>query len=93
MKRLRMTLDIAMTILMPLLMAYSLIGETFHEIIGTRIGTRSPHWVLAGTAGCAASDGFRETLPYRSESAAAYCGFILCFSVPGFLFSSLRQTG
>ena len=37
MKRMRMILDIAMTILMPLLMAYSLIGETFHEIIGTLI--------------------------------------------------------
>ncbi len=37
MKRLRMILDIAMTVLMPLLMAYSLIGETFHEIIGTLI--------------------------------------------------------
>ena len=37
MKRLRVTLDIAMTVLMPLLMAYSLIGETFHEIIGTLI--------------------------------------------------------
>ena len=37
MKRLRMTMDIAMTVLMPLLMAYSLIGETFHEIIGTLI--------------------------------------------------------
>ena len=37
MKRLRMILDIAMTVLMPLLMAYSLIGETFHEVIGTLI--------------------------------------------------------
>ena len=37
MKRLRMILDVAMTVLMPLLMAYSLIGETFHEIIGTLI--------------------------------------------------------
>ena len=37
MKRLCMILDIAMTVLMPLLMAYSLIGETFHEIIGTLI--------------------------------------------------------
>ena len=37
MKQLRMILDIAMTVLMPLLMAYSLIGETFHEIIGTLI--------------------------------------------------------
>lgn len=32
-----MTIDIAMTILLPLLMAYSLIGETFHEAIGTVI--------------------------------------------------------
>ena len=37
MKRLCVILDIAMTVLMPLLMAYSLIGETFHEIIGTLI--------------------------------------------------------
>lgn len=32
---LRMTVDLAMTVLLPLLMAYSLIGETTHEIIGT----------------------------------------------------------
>ena len=37
MKRLRMILDVAMTVLMPLLMAYLLIGETFHEVIGTLI--------------------------------------------------------
>ena len=37
MKRLHMILDVAMTVLMPLLMAYSLIGETFHEVIGTLI--------------------------------------------------------
>lgn len=32
---LRMTVDLAMTVLLPLLMAYALIGETTHEIIGT----------------------------------------------------------
>lgn len=37
MKRLRVILDIAMTVLMPILMAYSLIGEMFHEIAGTLI--------------------------------------------------------
>lgn len=36
-KQLRMIIDIVMTVLMPMLMAYSLIGEMFHEIIGTVI--------------------------------------------------------
>ena len=31
----RLAVDILMTVLMPLLMAYSLIGETFHEAAGT----------------------------------------------------------
>lgn len=34
-KQYRVFIDIAMTLLLPLLMAYSLIGETFHEIAGT----------------------------------------------------------
>lgn len=34
-KKIRMAVDISMTILLPMLMAYSLIGEKFHEIIGT----------------------------------------------------------
>jgi len=34
-KRIRIIVDIAMTVLLPMLMAYSLIGENFHEIIGT----------------------------------------------------------
>lgn len=34
-KKTRLTADIAMTVLLPMLMAYSLIGETFHEVIGT----------------------------------------------------------
>ena len=33
----RLIVDIAMTVLLPLLMAYSLIGEMLHEIIGTAI--------------------------------------------------------
>ncbi len=36
-KHFRMILDIAMVVLLPMLMAYSLIGETFHEVIGTAI--------------------------------------------------------
>lgn len=34
-KNIRLCIDIAMTVLLPMLMAYSLIGETFHEVIGT----------------------------------------------------------
>ena len=36
-KKIRIVVDILMTVLLPLLMAYSLIGELFHEIIGTVI--------------------------------------------------------
>ena len=32
-KRIRLIADVAMTILLPMLMAYSLIGEMFHEVI------------------------------------------------------------
>ena len=35
MKKRKLLIDISMTVLLPLLMAYSLIGEMFHEIIGT----------------------------------------------------------
>ena len=35
MKKIRVIIDIAMTVLLPLLMAYSLIGEALHEVIGT----------------------------------------------------------
>ena len=34
-KKTRLAVDIGMTVLLPLLMAYSLIGEAFHEIVGT----------------------------------------------------------
>ena len=35
--KIRIIIDISMTVLLPLLMAYSLIGETFHEVVGTLI--------------------------------------------------------
>lgn len=34
-KKYRLIVDIGMVILLPLLMAYSLIGEAFHEVVGT----------------------------------------------------------
>ena len=36
-KRIKTTVDVSMTVLLPLLMAYSLIGETFHEAVGTLV--------------------------------------------------------
>lgn len=38
MKKLRMTIDSLMVILLPMLMGYSLVGELYHEIIGITIG-------------------------------------------------------
>ena len=35
--KIRIIIDISMTVLLPLLMAYSLIGETFYEVVGTLI--------------------------------------------------------
>ena len=34
-RHLRLSVDVLMTLILPLLMAYSLIGEAFHEIAGT----------------------------------------------------------
>lgn len=34
-KTIRMSMDMGMALLLPVLMAYSLIGETFHEVIGS----------------------------------------------------------
>ena len=34
-RKIRVAIDIAMVVLLPMLMAYSLIGEKFHEIVGT----------------------------------------------------------
>ncbi len=39
-KKIRIIIDISMTVMMPLLMAYSLIGELFHEITGSLIYDR-----------------------------------------------------
>ena len=36
-KHIRLMVDVAMTVLLPMLMAYSLIGETLHEVIGSVI--------------------------------------------------------
>ena len=38
MKKIRMILDMAMTLILPLLMGYSLVGETAHEVIGITMG-------------------------------------------------------
>jgi len=46
-KKLRMAVDTAMTVLLPCLMAYSLIGEAFHEITGVAmLGLFIGHHIL-----------------------------------------------
>ena len=48
-KRIRMIVDISMTAILPPLMAYSLIGETFHEIAGvTMFAMFVVHQILNG---------------------------------------------
>ena len=50
MKRKRVLIDAAMTALLPCLMAYSLIGETFHEIMGVAmLGLFTAHHILNRT--------------------------------------------
>ena len=47
MKRLRLVIDLVMVILLPLLMAYSLIGEAFHEVAGSvMLGLFIAHHIL-----------------------------------------------
>jgi hypothetical protein len=57
-KKFKIIIDVIMIILLPMLMAYSLIGETFHEIIGTMIfilfiihHVMNRKWYLALTKG------------------------------------------
>lgn len=60
MKKLRMTIDIAMTVVLIGLMAYSLIGELTHEILGTG------HLFLHGLHGDYGTARFVRTLPWKS---------------------------
>ena len=64
-KRIRLLVDIGMVILLPLLMAYSLIGEKFHEMIGTVMAVlfvihliQNRKWVAGACRSVACRTGF-----------------------------------
>ena len=89
MKKKRMAIDAAMTCLLPCLMAYSLIGETFHEIAGVAmLALFITHHILnhAWFKGL-----FRGRYsPYRVFSTAVsllLCAVMVCLPLSGIMMS------
>ena len=89
MKKKRVVIDAAMTALLPCLMAYSLIGETFHEIAGvTMLGLFVAHHILNRA-------WFKRLFrgrysPYRIFSTVIdllLCVMMLCLPLSGILMS------
>ena len=88
-KRVRMTADVAMTVLLPCLMAYSLIGETFHEVAGVAmLELFVAHHVL--------NRGWFKGLfrgrysPYRAFTTALdllLCVVMICLPLSGIMMS------
>lgn len=89
MKHKRMAVDAAMTLLLPCLMAYSLIGETFHEIAGVAmLALFIAHHIL--------NRGWRKglfrgrTSPFRAFQTAVdllLCLVMVCLPLSGILMS------
>ena len=88
-KRGRMAVDAAMTALLPCLMAYSLIGETFHEIAGVvMLGLFIAHHIL-NRAWCKGLFRGRYS-PYRAFTTALnvlLCAVMLCLPLSGIMMS------
>ena len=89
MKKKRMAVDAAMTVLLPCLMAYSLIGETFHEVAGVAMLVLFiAHHILnrAWFKGL-----FRGRYsPYRAFSTAVnllLCVVMVCLPLSGIMMS------
>ncbi len=89
MKQKRVLIDAAMTVLLPCLMAYSLIGETFHEVAGVvMLALFIAHHIL----NCAWFKGlFRGRYsPYRVFSTAVnllLCVVMICLPLSGIMMS------
>ena len=89
MKQKRVLIDSAMTVLLPCLMAYSLIGETFHEAAGVvMFGLFIAHHIL----NCAWFKGlFRGRYsPYRAFVTAVdllLCVVMICLPLIGIMMS------
>lgn len=89
MKRKRMAVDAAMTVLLPCLMAYSLIGETFHEIAGTAmLALFIIHHIL--NRGWHKGLFRGRTSPFRAFQTAVdllLCAVMVCLPLSGILMS------
>ncbi len=88
-KSLRMAVDAAMTALLPCLMAYSLIGETFHEVAGVAmLALFIAHHIL-NRAWCKGLFRGRYS-PYRAFTTAVnllLCVVIICLPLSGIMMS------
>ena len=89
MKKKRILIDAAMTVLLPCLMAYSLIGETFHEVAGVAmLALFIAHHIL--------NRGWFKGLfrgrysPYRAFTTALdllLCAVMICLPLSGIMMS------
>lgn len=88
-RKLRVATDIAMTVLMPLLMAYSLIGEVFHEIIGTAMFVLFiiHHIMNRKWYGAVLRGGFDAARVFRTVLNALLLVFMLLQPLSGVLLS------
>ena len=89
MKRKRVLIDAAMTALLPCLMAYSLIGETFHEIMGVAmLGLFIAHHILNRTWFKGLFRG--RYSPYRAFMTGVnllLCIVMVCLPLSGIMMS------
>ena len=89
MKQKRILIDAAMTVLLPCLMAYSLIGETFHEVAGVvMFGLFIAHHIL-NHAWCKGLFRGRYS-PYRAFTTAVnllLCVVMVCLPLSGIMMS------
>ena len=100
MKRKRMAVDAAMTVLLPCLMAYSLIGETFHEAAGVgMLALFLAHHVLnRGWSRGLFRGRYRPLRAVRTAVDLLLCGVMVCLPLSGILMSKhlflfLPETG
>ena len=88
-KRTRMAIDAAMTALLPCLMAYTLIGETFHEVAGmAMLGLSIAHHVLNRARFKGLFRG--EYTPYRAFFTVVdllLCAIMACLPLSGIVMS------
>lgn len=90
----RLVVDITMTILMPLLMAYSLIGETFHEAAGTLMLVLfiAHHWLNKGWFRSLAKGRYSAARTLRTAVNLLLLIFMIVQPVSGIILSKHLYT-